>query len=259
MEPDPGNHSKRVLPDFARPAFPRVAVRSSSSPVDILFGYAVNLDVENARMAWMDMDHTPESRESRCSIPGLSLFPDSSPAARRHKVQDLMDHGRVQAVVRVLPGFSRDLKRGNTASVQILVDGTNSNTASIISSYAGQVVARYTSKTMATQLNSKLMPGSVMIGGAVPFVIPVLTAQYRVWFNPDPEKPRLLCSRSHREYHCAGHCNADRDEHRAGEGNRDNGATDGDTDKTAGVDYGKLLPFAIVGISRWRLWWLQPC
>jgi ABC-2 type transport system permease protein len=91
----------------------------------------------------------------------------------------------VQAVIRVLPGFSRDVKRGNNASVQILVDGTNSNTASIVSTYAGQVVAGFAAKTMASRQNSRLAPGSGLMGGAVPTVLPVLTAQSRVWFNPD--------------------------------------------------------------------------
>ncbi len=96
-----------------------------------------------------------------------------------------MDRGKAQAVIRVLPGFSRDIKRGNAASVQVLVDGTNSNTASIVSSYASQVIAGYAARVMASQQNSRLMPASAKMGGAFPSVIPVLTAQYRVWFNPD--------------------------------------------------------------------------
>jgi ABC-2 type transport system permease protein len=151
----------------------------------ILFGYAVNLDVENARTAWMDMDHTPESRDLLTAFQGSHYFRITRAPHDDAEVQQLMDGGKVQAVIRVLPGFSRDLKRGNAVSVQILVDGTNSNTASIISGYASQVVARYAASTVASQKNSRLMPASAMMGGAVPSVIPVLTAQYRVWFNPD--------------------------------------------------------------------------
>ena len=57
------------------------------------------------------------------------------------EMQQLLDRGKVQAVVRVLPGFARDIERGRATAVQILVDGTNSNTASIVSAYAGQIVA----------------------------------------------------------------------------------------------------------------------
>jgi ABC-2 type transport system permease protein len=137
----------------------------------ILFGYAVNLDVENARTAWMDMDHTPESRELLSSFQGSPYFQITALPRNDRDVQDLMDHGDVQAVVRVLPGFSRDIKRGNASSVQILVDGTNSNTASIVSAYASQIVAGFAGQRVG--------------GRPVPSVAPALAAESRVWFNPD--------------------------------------------------------------------------
>lgn len=150
----------------------------------ILFGFAVNLDVENARMAWMDMDQTPESRELLAAFQGSRYFRVTATPGNSREIQDLMDHGRVEAVIRVLPGFSRDIKRGNTADVQILVDGTNSNTASIVSSYAVQIVMGYGNKILGAQPKLSLTSPSAGRGGASPSVIPVLTAQSRVWFNP---------------------------------------------------------------------------
>ena len=138
----------------------------------ILFGYAVNLDVENARTAWMDMDHTPESRDLMAAFQGSRYFRITAVPRDDREIRRLMDQGRVQAVVRVLPGFSRDIKRGAAAPVQILVDGTNSNTAAIVSNYATQIVADYAGRLLARTPR----PAGVM---------PVLTAQYRVWFNPD--------------------------------------------------------------------------
>ena len=102
----------------------------------ILFGYAVNLDVERARMAWIDMDQTPESRDLGEAFTSSHYFQKVAMPGSDRDAQKLMDHGTVQLVVRVLPGFARDLKRGNNAQVQILVDGTNSNTAAIVSNYA---------------------------------------------------------------------------------------------------------------------------
>jgi len=151
----------------------------------ILFGYAVNLDVENAKMAWVDTDHTPESRDLLAAFQGSRYFRMTATPRDDREIQDLMDHGSVQAVIRVLPGFSRDVKRGNAASVQILVDGTNSNTAAIVSSYATQIIAAYAGKVLATQQNSRLVPRTAGAGGPAPSVIPILTAQHRVWFNPD--------------------------------------------------------------------------
>jgi ABC-2 type transport system permease protein len=151
----------------------------------VLFGYAVNLDVENARLAWMDMDRTPESRELLAAFQGSPYFRIAASPNNDTEVQELMDQGKVQAVIRVLPEFSRDIQRGNAASLQILVDGTNSNTASIISSYATQVVAGFAGKVLARQRSFRLIAPSILTRMAVPSVIPVLTAQNRVWFNPD--------------------------------------------------------------------------
>ncbi len=151
----------------------------------VLFGYAVNLDVEHAPIAWMDMDRTPESRELLAAFQGSRYFRIAALPALDNEVQDLMDHGKVQAVLRVLPGYARDVKRGNSASVQILVDGTNSNTASIVANYATQIVLTHATQTLAARQNSRLVGLTAKMGGAAPAVIPVLTAQSRVWFNPD--------------------------------------------------------------------------
>ena len=127
----------------------------------LLFGYAVNLDVEHARIAWMDQDHTPFSRELRAAFEGSGRFimvpaPDGERATRA-----LLDRGEADAVVRLMPSFERDLQRGRTPAVQVLIDGTDSNTASLVSSYVAQIMAGFSH-------------------GA-----PALDAETRVWFNAD--------------------------------------------------------------------------
>ncbi len=151
----------------------------------ILFGYAVNLDVEHARTAWMDMDHTPESRDLLASFQSSGYFRITATPGSESEMQSLMDHGKVQAAIRVLPGFSRDIQRSNGASVQILVDGSNSNTASILSNYANQVVMAYAAKAVAEKQNPQAASRAAPSGISVPAVIPVPIAESRVWFNPD--------------------------------------------------------------------------
>jgi ABC-2 type transport system permease protein len=151
----------------------------------VLFGYAVNLDVENASTAWMDMDHSPESRDLLAAFQGSRYFRITAIPGSEREIRELMDHGRAQAVIRVLPGFSRDIKRGDTAQVQILIDGTNSNTAAIVSSYAAQTVAAFGSKVLRTRQNAQMMARSGAPAGGMPGGIPLLAAQPRVWFNPD--------------------------------------------------------------------------
>lgn len=128
----------------------------------LLFGYAVNLDVEKVQIAWMDRDHSVESRDILGAFQGSGRFEVIALPGTEGEVQRLLDTGKVQGVVRILPGFGRDMQRGATASLQILIDGTNSNTAEIVKNYASTLIAGY--------------------GRSEP---PKLTAQSRVWFNPE--------------------------------------------------------------------------
>jgi ABC-2 type transport system permease protein len=148
----------------------------------ILFGYAVNLDVERARLGWMDADRTPESRELGDAFRNSRYFALTATPESEGEIRELLDRGAVDAVVRLLPGFGRDVMRGHTAGVQILVDGTNSNTASIVSSYATQIVASYAAAVGAARPKAPPPPA---MGPTISAVIPVLTAEDRVWFNPD--------------------------------------------------------------------------
>ncbi len=146
----------------------------------IIFGYAVNLDVENSPIAWMDQDRTPESRELLADFEGSSRFRVTHIPAGEEEIQELLDRSAVQAVIRVFPGFGRDIRRGQRTQVQILLDGTNSNSATLISNSANQVVARYAARIQGRQPKGGRMvsrPGSVRS--------PLLSAESRIWFNVD--------------------------------------------------------------------------
>src|SRR5689334_23326469 len=90
----------------------------------VIFGYAVTLDVDHARIAWMDMDHTPESRALLSRFEGSGRFDVVATPQSEEEVQSILDRSQAHAVVRVLPGFARDLARGRSTEVQVLVDGT---------------------------------------------------------------------------------------------------------------------------------------
>jgi len=149
----------------------------------IVFGFAVNLDVDHARIAWMDMDRTPESRDLRARFEGSRRFEVVALPRNEDEVRTLLDRSGVEAVIRVLPNFARDLARGQSAQVQILTDGTNSNTASLVSSYAGQIIAQYSSEALKTRQNGLLLTRSPATPANLS--LPQVTARSRVWFNPD--------------------------------------------------------------------------
>jgi ABC-2 type transport system permease protein len=153
----------------------------------IIFGYAVNLDVEDSRIAWLDGDRTPESRELRAAFEGSPYFRITHEPAGFREAQELLDRGRVIAAVTVLPGFGRDIERGETAQVQILIDGSNSNTASVAGGYAGEVVASFSAARLPRRQGTLAMSMAAAAGRDGPRLpgIPSVAAKTRVWFNED--------------------------------------------------------------------------
>ena len=107
----------------------------------IVFGFAVNLDVENARVAWFDQDRSASSRELGAMLENSRYFRVVARPETEAEAQLLLDRGAVLSVVRVGPGFGADLERGRTGQVQVLMDGTNSNDAGIVSAYVSRVVS----------------------------------------------------------------------------------------------------------------------
>src|SRR5438477_4072232 len=67
----------------------------------IVFGYAVNLDVDEIRIAWMDLDRTPQSRDLLAAFQGSSRFQLAAMPAQEDDIRALLDRSKVQAVVRV--------------------------------------------------------------------------------------------------------------------------------------------------------------
>ena len=150
----------------------------------IIFGYAVNLDVEHSRLAWMDQDRSPESRELRAAFEGSRYFRVTVTPQSDDEVRDLMDHGDVEVLIRVLPGFARAVAHGDRTAVQVLVDGTNSNTGAIVSGYASSVISSYAAGVLQRQQEARLVARTAAAGGPAGGPPGDLKARTRVWFNP---------------------------------------------------------------------------
>jgi ABC-2 type transport system permease protein len=150
----------------------------------IVFGYACNLDVDTVRIAWMDGDHTPQSRELLEAFTGSGRFFLNAVPQNEDDARALLDKAKVNAIVRVLPGFAEQILRGQNAQVQLLIDGTNPNSASLISSYATQVIARFSANVAVTQQTTEAQ-ARITSAGILSLRAPRVSSESRVWFNPE--------------------------------------------------------------------------
>ncbi len=144
----------------------------------IIFGYAVSTDVRHVRTALYDLDNTPASRELVALFEGSGYFDIISRLGSEPEVQKVLDAGQTKAVLRLNQGFGEDLAGGRTAQVQLLLDGSDSNTAGIVLGYASRIATSYNNRVMTERI-------ARTTGGR--FVAEPVTLLSRAWFNPTLE------------------------------------------------------------------------
>ncbi len=144
----------------------------------IVFGYAVNTDVRDIKTAVYDQDNSPASRDLTARFAGSGYFRIVEHVYGDRRVEELIDRGTVKAVLRMNRGFGAELGAGRVAPLQILLDGTDSNTAGIVLNYAGKIAAGYNDRIRLEQAAQAFGP-SFRIGG--------VELESRAWFNDNLE------------------------------------------------------------------------
>jgi len=143
----------------------------------LLFGYAVNTDVRNAKTFVVDHDRSVESRQLVDALTASGYFRVAGHGERPAELIDALDHGSVLLGVEIPRGFAADIAAGRSASVQILVDGSTANTANVALGYATQIIARYGLERGA-QVAAQAGPPAAGPGAGVDF-------RARAWYNPN--------------------------------------------------------------------------
>jgi ABC-2 type transport system permease protein len=134
-----------------------------------MFGYVVGADVRNIPTAIVDADKTPTSRQVADAFTSSGYFVVVAHPSDERAVQPLLDRNQIQAAILLPAGLEADLTRGRQVPLGIVVDGSDSKTASVASGYAAQIVGAFNRKRVA-QLGITGAPG--------------IDARVRVLFNP---------------------------------------------------------------------------
>ncbi len=109
----------------------------------VVFGYAATLDVRHVALAVLDLDNTQESRELASHFTASRYFSLNKYAARREELREGLDRGDFLAALEIDSGFAQRLRNGQGASVQVLMDCSNSNTALVALGYLNQIGAQF--------------------------------------------------------------------------------------------------------------------
>lgn len=144
----------------------------------LLFGFALTLDVDKVPLIIWDQSRTPESRSFISDFTGSKYFSTKGGYADNyHEIEHAIDTGNALAALVIPINFARKINTEKSASVQMIVDGSDSNTAMIALGYADAVVNAY-----SEALQKKIM----LARGLEPPKIPTSVIS-RIWYNPDKE------------------------------------------------------------------------
>jgi ABC-2 type transport system permease protein len=136
----------------------------------LLYGYALSLDVDQIPSLIYDQDGTAASRALTHQFQGSRFFNIRGFTNDYAPIERGIDRSRILIGIVIPRGFGRDILAGREASVQLLVDGSDSNTSSIAMGYAENVV-----QSFSAQIKNRT-------GGTMK-TTPIVDARIRVWYN----------------------------------------------------------------------------
>lgn len=148
----------------------------------VLFGYALTLDVDNVPIVVWDQDKSAPSREYVSRFDGSGYFSIRGYVRNYGEVERAIDSGEALAAVIIPTDFAAKIETGRSAPVQLIMDGSDSNTATIAMGYADVV-----SQTYSLDISMREMR---RISGRT--VEMPLDVRPRVWFNPDMESKNYI-------------------------------------------------------------------
>jgi ABC-2 type transport system permease protein len=147
------------------------------SPVLVLLtmGYAFSIDIKDVAVGVMDQDHTLLSRQYVAQLSSTDALRLEARPGSLDEVDQLMMRGEVRAVVLIPKGFEQSFQSGRTAEVQVVVDGTDPNTAG----HAIRHIGAHTEHFAQEQLESQLKRAGMSLPRKTP-----IDLRLRAWYNP---------------------------------------------------------------------------
>ncbi|MBX5197121.1 ABC transporter permease [Rhizobium sp. NZLR10] len=133
-----------------------------------LFGYGVSLDTTRTRIGLVTEEMTPLTQDLSASFQASRYFEVAVGRDRRLFEEDLV-LGKVRGIVVIPADFTTDYIAGNRPDIQVIVDGSDPNTANFVQNYAQGAVANWERQRQADVATSN----------------PAISVEQRFWFNPE--------------------------------------------------------------------------
>ncbi len=154
----------------------------------LIYGYVVTTDIKLIPVVLCDQDHTQDSRQLVEHLTNSGYFRVIGHVDSEPQIDPWLDRGKATMALVIPHRYSTHLKTGRTATVQLLFDGSNSNTATIAQSYAASIVSEAGFNVVFERFHK--------LGTRVERVL--LENEPRVWYNPELKSlnymvPGVIC------------------------------------------------------------------
>jgi ABC-2 type transport system permease protein len=143
-----------------------------------VFGYAVNYDVKHIATAVYDLDNSAMSRDLLARLVQSGYFDIVRYVADVEEIRQLIDRGTIKTAIQINRGFETELRGGRTAEIQIIIDGTDPNSARIALSHAVKIASHFSEQIQTERLERSR--GATGPGAMVEL-------ESRAWFNENLE------------------------------------------------------------------------
>lgn len=149
----------------------------------LLLGSAVSTDIKHIKTIICDLDHTPSSRELIRRFQHTKYFDLQFIETNQKNITPYIDQGKATVAIVIPTRFEKDLRRNQSPTVQILVDGQDSNSSLIAMGYANRIVQAFSLEKLQNSLTS-----NPKIFRQIHLVEP----ETRIWYNPNLEAKNYM-------------------------------------------------------------------
>jgi ABC-2 type transport system permease protein len=137
----------------------------------LIFGYAASYDLVHVPYAVLNQDRTSASQQLLAGLDGSGIFQRVANLTRESDLAPAIDNRRALLALQIQPDFERRLLSGESANLQVIADGRNSNTAGTALGYLGSIVEQFNTDWRSSH-------------GLPPAPLGIIT---RAWYNPNLE------------------------------------------------------------------------
>lgn len=149
----------------------------------LLFGYAITFDIRDLKLAVADEDQTSYSRALIERFTSSGYFKIVRTVDHPQQLPELLDREQAQIALAIPEGFAKNMERYAGDKIQVMFDGSESNSATIASGYVDAILASFNMDRVSDALGAAGLPADG---------IPPVDVRMRIWFNQDLDSTKTI-------------------------------------------------------------------